>query len=147
MRVIYAIALALTTHLFRWEWLRFATSEIIRSVTWLGLGVSRLTPDVILVNGVPFQFTTSCTYIDVVLGAVPLLWIGTRSAARNLLTIAAVAGGIFVFNVMREGVSQILFAHGAPWVVADDFLGGISYLVIWLCLARLYRMQAAPCSS
>lgn len=140
VRVGLAIAFGFLSHLFDWGWLCAATSEaIIRASSFLGFASHRLTFDTIAVQGRYFQFETSCTFIDVVVGSLPLVWRGKSTLSRNLTCIATTSGALFLFNIVRLETGQILCAFGAPWVMADSILGGVSYFAVWLVLIDRYN--------
>jgi hypothetical protein len=139
-RVGLAVAIGLLSHLSNWGWLCSATSEVIlRISSFLGFASHRLTFDMIAIQGRYFQFETSCTFIDVVFGSLPLIWSGKSSLSKNLLCIATTAGALFIFNIVRLELGQILCAFGAPWVMADSILGGVSYFLVWLVLIDRYN--------
>ena len=145
LRLSIAVGFGLTAHLFGWEWVRLFTSEVVlRSVAALGLQASRLSFDTISINGVAFQFVVACTFVDVIVGSIPLLWSATKTSLRNLRTILSVAAALFAFNLLREDLSQLLYAHGVPWVISDDVLGGFSYFAVWLFLCQKYRKSFVP---
>lgn len=143
LRVSLAVAFAFFAHLFNWEWLRFATSEVIlRASACLGLASRRVSFDTIAIQGSFFQFVTSCTFVDVVIGSLPLVWNDKAALSRNLLRLGTTAAALFLFNVVRLEIGQMLFIYGAPWVVADSILGGISYFAVWLVLTDPYRERS-----
>ena len=58
-----------------WEWLRLLTSEcVLRTSAALGMTTSRLSFDTILVGGQATQYVIACTFVDVFMGVIPLLW-------------------------------------------------------------------------
>jgi hypothetical protein len=132
-RVGLAVGLAAVAHQFGWKWLRFATSEIIlRFASQFGFETARRSFDTIWINGTFFRFAISCTFIDVALGAIPLLWNGGIGLRKNLLCVGGMTGALLCFNIVRLTVSQLLYAGGLPWLLADGLLGGVSYFAIWL---------------
>jgi hypothetical protein len=142
LRVGLAIAVAAVAHQFGWNWLRFATSEIIlRLGSQFGFETARTSFDTIWVNGTFFQFVISCTFIDVVLGAIPLVWNGDKGLQRNLLCVVAMMGALFSFNILRLTASQLLYVGGVPWSLADGILGGVSYFAVWLVITNRYWRQ------
>lgn len=142
LRVGLAIAVAAVAHQFGWNWLRFVTSEIIlRFGSQFGFETARSSFDTIWVNGTLFQFAISCTFIDVVLGAIPLVWNGDKSLRRNLLCLVAMMGVLFSFNILRLTASQLLYVGGLPWPLADGVLGGVSYFAVWLVITHHYWRQ------
>jgi hypothetical protein len=139
LRVALAVSMASLTHLFEWKWLRFATSEIIlRAASQFGLENARASFDTVWIHGTFFQFAISCTFIDVVLGAIPLLWNGEKGLRSNLLWVGVMTGALFSFNILRLTTSQLLYRAGVPWQVADGVLSGISYFAVWVVITRRY---------
>jgi hypothetical protein len=68
-----------------WEWLRLLTSEcVLRISASLGMTTSRLSFDTILVGGQATQYVIACTFVDVFMGAIPLLWNLKNSLLQNL---------------------------------------------------------------
>jgi len=98
----------------------------------------RVSADTIRVQGDFFRFVISCTFVDVVMGAIPLVWNLKKSISGNLLTVITLAIGLFGFNVMRLEIGQLLYAYGAPWGVADEVLGGVAYFAVWLVIAHWF---------
>jgi hypothetical protein len=76
--------------------------------------------------------------VDVVLGAIPLVWALNKPIATNLLTVIQLAIGLFGFNIVRLEIGQLLYAWGAPWVLADDLLGGIAYFAVWIFIVSWF---------
>jgi len=117
---------------------RFLTSEcVLRISASLGLAASRVSFDTILVGGQAFQFVIACTFVDVFMGSIPLLWDLKKSVLRNILGLIATATVLFGFNVVRLVVAQALYYRGVSWTVADEVLGGLAYFAIWLAIWRL----------
>lgn len=140
VRVGLAVACGFLSHLLNWGWLCSATSEaILRFSSFLGFATQRLAFDTIAVQGRDFQFEASCTFIDVVVGSLPLVWNGKSRLSRNLVCIAATSGALLLFNIVRLETGQILCAFGVPWVMADSILGGVSYFAVWLVLMDRYK--------
>jgi exosortase/archaeosortase len=121
-----------------WNWLRFVTSEcVLRISAWLGMTTLRLSFDTIRVGGQATQYVIACTFVDVFMGAIPLLWNLKNSVLRNGSLLVATAGILFGFNVVRLELAQVLHCQGVPWTVADEVLGGVAYFVVWLAIWRL----------
>ena len=137
-RAALVAVLAATAHQVPWEWLRFLTSEcILRVSASLGMATSRVSFDTILVEGQPFQFVIACTFVDVFMGSIPLLWDLKRSVPRNILWLIATSTVLFGFNLVRLEVAQVLYYRGGSWTVADGVIGGIAYFAVWLAIWRL----------
>lgn len=121
-----------------WEWLRFLTSEcVLRISASLGMMTSRLSFDTILVGRQATQYVIACTFVDVFMGSIPLLWNLKNSVLRNGSLLIVTAGALFGFNVVRLELAQVLHYRGVPWIVADEVLGGVAYFLVWLALWRL----------
>ena len=135
-----ALAVALS-YCFRWEFLRFLTSEgNLRLDLLAGIHLQRITADTVMWKGVLYHYENPCTFVDVWFGSIPLLWSLRRSVARNVGFMAVVAAGMFCFNVFRLSVSDVLFAAGLPWNLAHNVLSGISYFLVWVWIwSRLRR--------
>jgi hypothetical protein len=97
--------------------------------------------DTISGTGTLFHFVTACTFVDVFAGSIPLLWNYRKSIASNFARLMLAATAMFCFNLARLEVGQILYAHGAPWTLADDVLGGVTYFAVWLAIWRLRSWQ------
>jgi hypothetical protein len=128
--------LAIDAHLFRWEWLRFLTSEaILRSSAFLGMTTARVSFDTVAIQGELFQYFVSCTFADLFLGVLPFIWRGNFSPLRNLLRLALSAAAIFAFNLLRLELGQIAFRYGVPWILAHEIPSGFALFavvfVIW----------------
>jgi hypothetical protein len=142
-RVLLAIFFAIAAHQFSWVWLRFLTSEAVLRISGLvGLATLRHSFDVIEIQGELFQFVTACTFVDVFFGCIPLIWEFNRSLRRNLLLVLASAAALFVFNIVRLEIGQILYSRGLlSYTWADEVLGGCAYWLVWLavCTQRSRR--------
>lgn len=137
--VIYRAGLvaifAASAHQLQWEWLRFLTSEfVLRVSVYLGMPTTRVTFDTIQIQGERFQFLISCTFADVFIGCIPLVWRLDRSLIRNLARLVLAATALFAFNAVRLETGQVLYSHDVPWMVADGILGGFAYLAVWLVI-------------
>ena len=125
-------------HQMSWEWLRLLTSEcVLRISASLGMTTSRLSFDTILVGGQAIQYVTACTFVDVFMGAIPLVWNLKNSLLKNILLLLATAALLFGFNVVRLEFAQVLYYRSVAWTVADDVLGGVAYFAVWLSIWRL----------
>jgi hypothetical protein len=138
---------ATIAHQLRWEWLQFLTSEaILRISASLGMATARMSVDTIRVQGQPFQFVIACTFVDVFMGSIPLLWDLKKSLLKNASWLVAAAMILFGFNVVRLEIGQVLYAHGASWTLADDVLGGFAYFTVWLFLWWQRSWELTPLS-
>jgi hypothetical protein len=136
-RAALVAVFATMAHQFRWEWLRFLTSEaILRISSFLGMAAARESFDTIRVPGQFVQFVIACTFVDVYMGSIPLLWDLKKTLLNNVSRLIAVAIILFGSNLVRLEITQILFAHRVSWTVADGLVGGFAYFAVWLFIWR-----------
>lgn len=130
-RFACVVIVVAASHQFDWEWLRFATSEmILRMSAALCMVTERISSDTISIHGNLTRFVISCTFVDVFVGAIPLLWELKRSLVRNLETLVIFAAGLFALNLVRLEITQVLHAGGVSWTLADTVLGGVVYFLV-----------------
>jgi exosortase/archaeosortase len=135
-KALLALGLVVISHQVSWDGLRFATSEaVLRVCSFLGMSTERKSFDTISVQGEIFCFVTSCTFIDVFAGVAPIIWDCKKSLSRNSCMILIASVGLFTLNVIRLALGQVLYARGAPWVVADSMIGGFTYFAVWLLVS------------
>lgn len=138
-----ALAVAVS-YFFRWEFLRFLTSEAnLRLDALAGIHLQRISSDAVMWKGVLYRYENPCTFVDVWFGSIPLLWNLRRSVFKNLTFMAGVAVAMFAFNVFRLSVSDILFAIGLPWNLAHNVISGVSYFAVWVWIWRQLRAEKA----
>jgi hypothetical protein len=136
-RALVVTVLVVMTHQLGWGWLRFLTSEaILRFSASLGMSTGRVSYDTIRLHGELYRFVISCTFVDVFIGAIPLLWNLKKPLLGNLFTLILAAVALFGFNVVRLESGHVLHALGLPWTLADDVLGGFAYFAVWLFVWR-----------
>ena len=134
--VVFVVAL---THEFEWRWLRFLTSEaILRISPLLGMSSGRISFDTILVQQQPHRFVISCTFADVFMGAIPLIWNLKKSLLVNISILAVAAVSLFGFNILRLEIGQFLYSRGAPWMLTDNIIGGVAYFAVWLAIVHWF---------
>ncbi|HVZ18672.1 MAG TPA: hypothetical protein VG897_16240 [Terriglobales bacterium] len=122
---------------FRWDWLRYLTSEAnLRVDALLGISMQRISSDTLLWNGHVYRYVIACTFADVWCGALAFLWIRSRSITNNVVTLLEFTIGLFAFDVLRLSVSDYLCAHGVSWNLGHNVVGGICYFLVWKWLQR-----------
>ena len=142
-RVCVAALLAIAAHQFRWEGLRFLTSEtVLRLSASLGMTVARTAFDTIEIQGQLFQFALSCTFAELFVASAAFLWKLDRSLLRNLWRLAYVAGVLLALNVLRLELGQIAYSHGVPWILAHDIPLGVTYFAVWVVVWRTRNWRA-----
>lgn len=130
------VAVALC-YCFRWEVLRYLTSEAnLRLDLLAGLHLQRLSLDTVQWRGSVYHYENACTFVDVWFGAIPLLWNLQRRVAANLGFFAQFAIALFVFNVFRLSLSDVLFSAGLNWDLAHNVVSGIAYFAVWVWIWR-----------
>lgn len=128
---------ATMAHQLRWDWLRFLTSEAILHISPIfGIGALRVSFDTLLVQGQFVQFVIACTFVDVYLGSIPLLWHLKKTLLSNVSRLIGVGVLLFIFNFVRLEFVQILYAHRVSWTLADGVVGGFAYFAVWLFIWR-----------
>ena len=127
----------LLTYRFPWRWLRFVTSAaVLRICASLGMATARVSFDAIRIQGQLFRVVIACTFVDVFMGSIPLLWDVRKSLLRNALRLLAVAVIFFGLNLVRLAIAQVLYFRGVPWTLTDEVLGGFAYFAVWLFVWR-----------
>jgi hypothetical protein len=132
IRIGIAALAVLVCHLLPWHWLRYATSEgNIRLDKLAGISLQRVSFDLVMWHGALYRYEVACTFADVWCGAIPLLWNTRISVARNLRALLLFSVALFLLNVLRLSISDVLYGWGVPWVWAHEAFGGVAYLVVW----------------
>jgi hypothetical protein len=140
IRALLCALAVLICYQFRWEWLRYLTSEMnLRLDAVAGVHLQRLSADTVLWRGQVYQYVVACTFADVWCGAIPFLWDLRQTMSRNLLRLAAFTPALFAFNVLRLTLSDVLCAHGFSWNIGHNVVSGVSYFLIWSWLRRSSR--------
>lgn len=143
VRFAWAALAVAFSYCFRWEFLRFLTSEAnLRMDLLFGIHLHRISPDVVMWRGILYRYENACTFVDVWFGSIALLWNLRRSIIHNISFLVAVAMGMFCFNVFRLSVSDVLFAAGLPWDWAHNVISGISYFVVWIWICKRLRADS-----
>jgi hypothetical protein len=142
-RVVLVAVFVVACYQFDWRLLRSITSEcILRFSQLLGIAMQRVTSDTVQWNGMQFQFTPSCTQIDVFFGSIPLIWNLSVPAWKNVSKLGAYFLCLFAFNILRLELGYVLYGWGTPWVIAHECIAGVSLFLIFLWLMRQRRFQA-----
>jgi hypothetical protein len=140
---LVALAVALC-HCFAWTWLRALTQQSNLAVDALfGVYMQPLTATTISFQGVFYHYQVSCTFVDVWFGLIPLIWMKQQSVQWNVCWLSGWAVGLFVFNVARLSLSDILFAYGIPWWLAHAAFSGVCYYFVWRVAQEAMASQQA----
>ncbi len=136
-RALLAALFVSLVYQFPWGWLRFLTSEaVLRISAILGMTTERVSSDTIRIQGSSFRFVIACTFVDVFMGAIPLIWNLQKSVISNIFKIAGGAVCLFAFNILRLEIANVLYVRRVPWLLADEVLGGVAYFLVWLVVAQ-----------
>ena len=136
-RASLVVLFVLLSYQFPWQWLRFVTSvAVLRISASLGMATARVSFDTIRIHGQLFRVEIACTFVDVFMGSIPLLWDVGKSLLQNASRLLAVAVIFFALNLVRLEIAQVLYARGVPWTLADGVLGGFAYFAVWLFVWR-----------
>jgi len=132
-----AALLVIAAHQLRLGWLRFLTSEaVLRISSTLGITTQRISFDTIRVHSELVSFVVSCTFIDVVVGTIALLWDYKKPWFKEAFRMAVCVLVLLAFNLTRLEAAQLLYSVGVPWILADEVLGGIAYFAVWIFIWR-----------
>lgn len=136
-RAAFVGLLVIAVHQLRFQLLRFLTSEaVLRISSALGITTQRISFDTIRVHSQLVSFVVSCTFIDVVVGTIALLWDYKKPRFKEAFRMALFVLILLAFNLTRLEVAQILYSLGVPWILADEVLGGIAYFAVWIFIWR-----------
>jgi hypothetical protein len=135
IRFMLVAVAVLLCYQFRWDWLRYWTSELnLRLDALAGVHLQRLSHETVAWGGKIYNYSIACTFADVFCGSIPLLWNLRKNVGYNFGRIAIWALVLFVFNVVRLSFSDVMFAQGLSWDLAHNVVSGISYFLIWIYL-------------
>jgi len=138
-RILLVAIFVILTHQFEWGWLRVLTAQAVLLISKpLGMTTELVSFDMIRVHGELFRIVISCTFVDVFMGAIPLVWNLKKSIPRNLLMLIVLAVSFFGFNILRLEIAQLLHACGAPWILADGIIRGAAYFTVWLFIVSRF---------
>jgi len=125
----------LVSHSLEWPSLAYATSEAILALsTSLGVPGMRLSVDTIQLAAENYQFLVSCTFIDVIMGSIALMWNQHAAIATNCIRLTFWAAALLIFNVFRLELAVLGHLRGIPWYPIDGIVGGLAYFLVWLAI-------------
>lgn len=125
----------LVSHSLEWPNVEFATSEaILRLSRSLAVPGKRISFDTIQLAAENYQFLVSCTFIDVIMGSIALMWNQHASIAKNCTRLTLWAAVLFTFNVFRLELAVLGHLRGIPWYPIDGIVGGLAYFLVWLAI-------------
>lgn len=151
--VLFLEALAvLAFYGFEWSWLRrlhvLWLQDVLQSLGCaLQAGLYSLT-----VNGREFQISRDCTYVDLIICGLPLLWRGRQHWVGNLTVLAAYAGAVVLVNLIRVLYGVYAYANGVSLFLAHDFLDYLLWyptmaILVFLWVRSLRTLWFEPLST
>jgi len=124
-------------YLLDWHWLRTLTADLTIRFTVLAVGGwTRVGPDLAMFRGQLFRFAIACTLVDAWCGAIPLVWKMKAGNLSNATYLAGLAAFMFVLNISRLTLVNVIFSSGVPWHAVHDIASGLTYLVVWMLIHR-----------
>ena len=124
-----------------WSWLR-QMHVLWLQATLQALGCTVQTAGTLLtVQGQHFQIDPDCTYVDLIVCGLPLLWRFHRRWTANLAAMAAFAAAVVIVNFARVLYGIYAFTHGVSLFWAHDL---VDY-VLWyptLAIVALFWMRS-----
>lgn len=142
-RITLLVAFVVVAHLLPWDSLRALNCT---ALVWLlqtsGFDVVVAGPTEFSAMGMAFRFVVSCTVIDALLGAVPLLWNWGRSGRGNLTYLGFFFVGIMGINLIRLWLGFVLLRLRVPWVIGHEVVAGFFYfgMLAWIVRERQNRL-------
>ncbi len=136
-RVSLAVAAVLLSFQFEWHALRFLTSEAaLRMTRALGLPIRRVAFDELKFRDTIIQFAIICTWINGLVGILPLLRMrGPRNA--NLRRGAILVLGLFLLNLVRIEVVILFYKPGISWDLEHGCITGLTEFLVYLWVVSL----------
>ncbi len=139
---------------FEWTWLRQM------HVLWLQTTLQALGSHVqtagnlLTVDGHSFQVDPDCTYVDLILCSLPLLWRFHRPPATNLTVMAGFAAAVVAVNLSRVLFGVYAHTQGMSLFWAHDLVDYVLWYptmtvvaLLWLrSLGSMWSTPAEPSS-
>lgn len=145
LRIVLSGIALLVCYSLQWNWLRAVTAEWnVRLDAVAGMHFQWLSFDTIAWHGRVFHYTIACAFADVWCAALPLVWDTRQRLWQNLAWIALFTPALFVYNIFRLSVSDVIYSTGVPWVLAHDVLSGFAYLAVWFVVRRRIAGYLSP---
>jgi hypothetical protein len=153
-RVVCLVLLAEATAIaafygLEWIWLRSLHVAFLQTILpALGCSVEA-SGDLLTVQGHAFKIDADCTYIDLVLCSLPLLWRVHRRRSANLAVLAGFAAGVAVVNLARVLFGVYALANGVSMFWAHDLVDYVLWyptlgMVALLWMRSLREFWDAP---
>jgi hypothetical protein len=141
LRIVLSGIALLVCYSLQWYWLRAVTAQWnVRLDAVAGMHFEWLSYDTVAWHGRVFHYTIACAFADVWCAALPLVWDTRRRLWHNFAWIALFTPALFLYNIFRLSVSDVIYSTGVPWTLAHDLLSGFAYVPVWFVVRR--RMVA-----
>ncbi len=132
-----------------WGWLR-QLHVLWLQTTLQALGCHVETAGTLLtIEGQRFQIDPDCTYVDLILCGLPLLWRVHRRWSANLAVLAGFVGAVVVVNLARVLYGVYALAHGVSLFWAHDLVDYVLWyptlgVIAWLWAQSLKTLWSEP---
>jgi hypothetical protein len=137
VRALLALAFQIAGGMADWNILRLLVSEAHLYISnAMRFNMHRVSFDMLELNGDFFHYTPACTFIDVFLLSIPLIWNLHAGLNKNILKLCFYFIALSLFNLVRLQISILLFDNGMPWWLAHDKLTSICYFLIFLWIVK-----------
>jgi exosortase/archaeosortase family protein len=130
-----------------WGWLR-QMHVLWLQTTLQALGCLVQTAGTLLtVNGHAFQISPDCTYVDLAICCLPLLWRVHRRFSANLAVLAGFAAAVVVVNLLRVLYGVYAYSHGGSMFWSHDLVDYVLWYPTMGIVALLWlRSLGALCN-
>jgi exosortase/archaeosortase family protein len=142
--VVICILVALF-YAFQWNFLRHFFTFLLQKIFTIS-GTSTIFSlqngdSYLFVKENPFNITAACTYIDLVLIIIPLIWRIQRSLIRNLSMIIVVVCLILALNVLRIWGTIYFYLAGVSWESIHHIPDVIIHVII-ITVCVIFALKA-----
>lgn len=137
IRVSLGLVFQIAGGMADWNTLRLLVSETHLYISnAMSFNMHRVSFDMLELNGEFFHYTAACTFIDVFLLSIPLIWNLHFSLNKNILKLCFYFAALSLLNLVRLQISILLFYNAIPWWLAHQTLTGICYFLIFLWIIK-----------
>jgi hypothetical protein len=105
-----------------WSWLRAAHALMLQAMLrLLDCNVQSVAP-FFMVEQHAFAVDADCTYVDLILCGLPLLWRTHRNALGNFAWMVSFVAAVTLVNIPRMTLAVYVTAHGGSWFWSHDMI-------------------------
>lgn len=115
-RLALAGAIIALANALDWTWLRWLSSELaLQFASWRGFDVQRTAVDTVGWNGHVYAYSVSCTFVDLALAMVVMVWRGALRLRDNLLRAGLAIAAVLLLTQMKNAAQFIAIDAGYGW--------------------------------